>query len=177
MLPSERTVVYDTVTLHIFSTMDRMDLLLDLYGHKPQPRWAEVVHGEVVKGRNHPESNVSSARILNTPWMGAPAVPKDTGMVLRIQAALATDDSKKDANLGEAESMVLAIETGGIFVTDDKAAYDLAIHRADLGPDRVMDSCALLRAAQAENLIDAAGVREFHLAIAPHRSMRCRCQY
>lgn len=143
-LTSETPVIYDAVTLHIFAHMDRLDLLDAEYGHRPDPRWTDEVHAEVVRGRSHPESLITSGRILEATWMRAPGSPSDTLEVLRIQAALATPGRSQDKNLGEAESMALAIETGAIFVTDDKAAYDLARKRPDLGRDRVLDACSIL---------------------------------
>jgi predicted nucleic acid-binding protein len=177
MLASEMPVIYDAVTLHIFSEIGRLDVLTSTLGHRPEPRWTDEVHSEVLKGKNHLESVASSSRILDLAWLGLPRTPVDLPLVFRIQAALATSGRSQDKNLGEAESMVLAIEVGGAFVTDDKAAFDLARRRKDLGSERVHDACAILQLAEQRFIMNADDVKQFHLEIAPKRSMRCRCQY
>lgn len=177
MLASEMPVIYDAVTLHIFSEIDRLEVLTSTFGHRPEPRWPDEVHSEVLKGKNHLESIASSSRILDLVWLGLPRTPLDLALVIRIQAALATPGRSQDKNLGEAEAMVLAIEVGGVFVTDDKAAFDLARRRKDLGFERVLDFCAILQFAEQQLIMNADDVKQFHLEIAPKRSMRCHCQY
>jgi predicted nucleic acid-binding protein len=178
--PQQRSVpvLYDTVTLHIFSAADRFDVLVNLFGHRPVPRWCRTVKEEVEAGLNHRGSKESSLRILSQSWLSehdAPAA-RDQTKVAKIQLSLSRPGKRPRADLGEAESMVVAMETGGVFVSDDHAAYDMASRRPELGANRVLDSCQILSRAQGESLISAREFRDFHLACAPEkRVMRCRC--
>lgn len=177
MLPSEMPVIFDTVTLQVFAEMDRLDLLIQLFGHRPTPRWSTEVRAENVKGQNHADSMLRCTRIIESGWLGNDEAPSDLALVLKIQAALSSGVNADDKNLGEAESIALAIERGGVFVTDDKAAYDLARKRPDVGVARVLDAHTILVLAESQSLLTSADVKQFHIDVAARRSMRCRCQY
>lgn len=173
-LASDQPVIYDSVTLQHFSAIDRLDILHEIHGHRPTPRWCDEVFKEVVAGASLLESHDWCDRIVKTAWLGNPAAPQDLLKVMKFRAALGSAEK----NLGEAESMVLAIETQGIFVTDDRGAFDFAARNPDLGPGRVMDSCMLMRIAEGQGYLTEDDVRDLHVLIRDvPRSMRCRCDY
>lgn len=103
--------------------------------------------------------------VLSAAFLGLPheiplaALPE----IYRIQVALSSGRRPAGAqHLGEAEGIYLADKLNGEFVTDDNAAYDLAVKR--LGPARVLDTVDLLRecvkhremtASEAQHVADA----------------------
>lgn len=174
VLPGSQPVIYDAVTLQHFSAVNRLDILQELHGHRPTPRWTDEVHNEVLKGRNHNESKEWCDRLASTSWLGTPTAPNDLVRVMRFRSALGSTEK----NLGEAESMVLAIEIGAIFVTDDRGAFDFAARNQDLGRTRVLDSCALLKLAEGQGYLTADESRAFHVDVADvSRFMRCNCTF
>lgn len=176
MLASDQPVIYDTVTLHHFAAANRLDILVSLHGHRPEPRWSDEVEDEVRNGLGHPDSASRSRLLLSQTWLGQSSQPSNQKLVFKIQAALATPENQR--NLGESESMALAIETGAIFVTDDAAAYDFALHMPEFGHGRVLDTCQLLSIAEGNAEISSSDVARLHEEMANDgRTLRCRCIY
>ncbi|AOX65737.1 hypothetical protein BJK06_08220 [Curtobacterium sp. BH-2-1-1] len=179
-LPSETSVIYDTVTLHHFAAADRFDILRELHMHRPIPRWVASGKNEVEDGLNHIDSRQRSQLILAQTWFDVPG-DADAAETLELQIAISEPgelQKYKKKNLGEAEAIVLAKATGAILVTDDNGAYDFASKAQQLGPGRVFDACQLLDQAVIDGYI-VDGVRwDVHRAVRDaNREMHCKCKF
>ena len=150
-----RSVLHDAVTLNHFGAADRLDVLESRHAHLDEPRWAEEVRLEVQKGVG--QQNPHCQRVLDQDWLGkAYEVPqKDQTALYLLWVGLNDGRRPPEHHQGEAESIFLAEECGGIFLTDDNGAYDFASKRPKLGPGRVIDSVDVLQEAVAMDEISS----------------------
>jgi len=146
-------VLFDAVTLLHFACVGRLNLLAARYGHRTLPRWAEAVHDEIVRGQ--PVAGPECAAILGAVWLGEPAKPaaSDRRGIQRLWVGLNEGREPPIEHAGEAESIYFAEKLGGVFATDDNAAYDFAERR--LGVGRAIDTVLILREAVAMDEITA----------------------
>lgn len=167
-------ILFDTVTLEHFAAANQLSLLKATFAKYDEPRWVEQVQIEVTNGAALTKSRAFCEPVLELDWLGTPVVG-DLGETLHRKILLGGSDDT-DEHLGEAESIVVALEMGAVFVTDDAGAYDHARHRAVLGPNLVKDSCELLWMACGAGHIDDAAITQFHNDVFDvGRTMRCRC--
>lgn len=125
-----------------FATVERLDLLADLYGEGCA--WTEAVALEIRRGakdRPHLRSLVGAT------WLGTPVGSEDplaTAEIFRIRRALGGSTAEPNQHLGEAESIYHASRTHstGAFATDDQDAYTVAQRRGLF----VIDTPDILRA-------------------------------
>ena len=164
-------VIFDAVTLQNMAVAGLLPVLESVHPSAELPRWTEVVRGECEDGR--PRQHCVD--VCNCTWLGDPAEPADLTRVMRIQQALSAPGDAPRRNLGEATSIALAIEYGGTFVTDDRAAYRYALRMSDLGTGRVQDMCWHLETAISFGDLTQAQVDQAHHDVAAaNRTMRCR---
>jgi hypothetical protein len=78
----------------------------------------------------------------------------DQGGIFRMWVALNGGLHPPVGNAGEAESFYFVEKLGGMFATDDNAAYAFAERR--LGASRVLDTVDILRVAIRDGHISAA---------------------
>jgi hypothetical protein len=153
--------IIDAVTLKHFSCVEWLTVLQLRTADRPMPRWVNAVRDEIWAGMgSHDCDHVLAAGFLGTPH----EIPLgEYAEVYRIQVAL--NDGRQPAgakHLGEAESMHAADKLNGQFITDDNAAYDLAVKR--LGQARVFDTVDLLRECVAHGELNASEAQ--HIADA-----------
>jgi hypothetical protein len=161
-LPADGPRIFDGVTLRHFGAIEQLSLLAARVKGYPLPRWTRAVRSEVLAGLGRPDCDaVLGASFLGLPFEVAYA---DLGAVFRLQVALRGGPSDHDSSrdLGEAESIFVADQLNGAFITDDAAAYDFARRR--LGSSRVFDTVDLLR--EAVRLGDLESSEAQHVADA-----------
>lgn len=132
----------DAVTLRHFGCIESMSILESRTTDRPHPRWTFAVREEIWAGMGRHDCDV----VLSSAFLGPPhQVPMAEFVeVYRLQVALSSGRQPAGAqHLGEAEGIYAADKLNGEFITDDNAAYDLAVKR--LGPARVLDTVDLLR--------------------------------
>jgi len=157
--------------------IDRLPVLEYLYSDRPTPRWTPAVKREVVKGTKVPRSRDFCHRILNLTWLEDPIEPKDTSAVLYLRSQLSKSDQSQSANMGEAESIILAREVSGSFMTNDFGAYGYAGRTEYLGTSRVLTACDALHEAYNYNQMSLSDVEQAHDQIRLERNMICECQF
>jgi hypothetical protein len=165
-----RPVLFDTVTLRHFAAVGRLDLCATFCTTHDSPRWAEGVQGEI---RAAAATEAHCQAILAAGWLGEPASVDTKGMTELIDLHTALNEGRRPPidHLGEAESMLIAESTDGIFATDDNAAYDFAKNRSSLGPGRVIDTVEILQVLVADGDLtprDAADVANAMAAAGRH---------
>lgn len=152
--------ILDGVTLRHFGAIESLALIdarvVRCYG----PRWTEAVRSEILAGMDQPEcANVLAAAFLGTPIEIAVG---DMAEVFRLRSRLSNprDDTQLGPlrNLGEAESIFVADQLHGSFVTDDGPAHDFAVKC--LGPNRVLDTVDLLREAVAKGELEPSEAQQ-----------------
>ena len=164
-------ILHDAVTLLHFAVAGRLEVLRGRHEFAPFPRWTDAVRSEVEAGARL--SMPGCADILNAAWLGDPMVPAGADLHGVFQLLVGLNEGRRPptAHAGEAESIFVAEKLGGIFVTDDNAAYDFALRR--LGPGRVKDSVHVLREAVASGELSASQALESaELIESSSRSLR-----
>lgn len=146
--------LHDAVTLRHFAAAMRLDILEQLNGHHPEPRWTEAVSDEIGAAARFEPHCVA---IQQSTWLGSPFVAgvSDATAIYHLQIGLNDGVSPATKHRGEAESIYFAEKLGGCFATDDEAAFAYAKQRPALGDGRVFDSIYLLRRAVANDEITA----------------------
>lgn len=157
--------------------IDRLPVLEYLYSDRPIPRWTPAVQREVIKGSKIPKSQILCQKILSLIWLDQPIEPQDTNAVLYLRSQLSKPDEPQSANMGEAESIILAREVSGSFMTNDFDAYGFAGKTAYLGTSRVLTACDALHEAYNYNQMSLSDVEQAHLQIRLERNMICDCQF
>jgi len=148
MVTTAEPRLVDAVTLRHFGAVHRMDVLearLQGYSH---PRWTEAIQDEILRYIDEDDC----ATVLASGFLGTPYHIPDEAFaeVFRLQIALGGGTDALQ-NLGEAEAYWVADHKNGTLITDDYAAFDLAVK--NLGSNRVMDTIDILReAVRAEDL-------------------------
>jgi hypothetical protein len=137
-------LLHDAVTLRHFASCQLLSLCASLHSTLPVPRWTEAVHDEVQRAAAIGRQDC--AAILSEVWLDTPITPsiKDQRGIYRIRIALNRSPHPPNQDAGEAESIYFAEQLGGLFATDDNAAYAFAERR--LGAGRVCDTVDILRA-------------------------------
>jgi len=157
--------------------IDRLPVLEYLYSDRPIPRWTPAVKREVAKGAKILKSQIFCQEILSLTWLEEPIEPKDTSAVLYLRSQLSKPDQPQSANMGEAESIILAREVNGSFMTNDFGAFEYAGRREYLGTSRVLTACNALHEAYNYNQMSLSDVEQAHLQIRLERNMICECQF
>jgi hypothetical protein len=135
----------DAVSLRHFGITEHLAALKHVLFAYPVPYWTDAVRSEILAGIGHPDcDNVLAASFLGTPHQ---ILTTELAEVMKIRIALSDGKGRPTEHLGEAESIFLADKFNGAFITDDRAAYDLASRR--LGHCRALDTVDLLREAVA----------------------------
>jgi hypothetical protein len=140
-------LLYDAVTLRHFAAVGRLDILEERHAFRPGPHWTEAVHDEIVEAATLGLPGCHA--ILAASWLGEPLAPSanDLRPVLATQIGLNDGRRPPTQHAGEAESIYFADKLGGIFATDDNAAFEFAATR--IGVARVVDTVGILREAVA----------------------------
>ena len=146
-------VLYDSVTLRHFAVISRLDLLQACHGTRDKPRWTATVKKEIATSASLGNSECRSLLEMN--WLGEAVAssPQDLKAITHLKISLGNagfeeeDDAVTSKNLGEAESIQIALRLGYCFTTDDNDAHRVASGR--LGSTRVFDTVDLLRLAVA----------------------------
>ncbi len=178
-------MIHDAVTLRHFAAVQRLDVLRDCHGHRPEPRWTEGIRAEIKSAMHAGKSHC--ADVLAAAWLGDPAVPSvaEMGDVYRLQVGLNDGREPPRGDRGEAEGIYFAEKLWGQFATDDNGAYEFAARRPSLGPGRVIDSIQILQTAVANGDISATEARDIANAIEKvgrslrpvHRGVRDRAYF
>lgn len=144
-------VLFDAVTLRHFAAAGRLDLCEAYCRARPLPRWTQEVHDEIESALN--AGVYHCRRILEAEWLDEPFYPLNADLrpIYEIKVALNDGESYPIEHGGEAESIHVAEKVGGIFATDDNAAYDFATRRPTLGIGRVIDTVDILRSCVASD--------------------------
>ena len=137
-----------------------MNLLDQMHGSRPLPRWAEAVRDEIEEAKLRGISHCGV--VLANAWLDE---PEEIGLadvvgVERIRAALTSPGESDKRNLGEAQSIFLAKRFEGFFFTDDNVAYSWARDSGMLPGHRVIDSVEVLRRAVGDTLITSNEARK-----------------
>lgn len=169
-----QSVIYDTCLLSHIAEIKYLHVLDFLYADRPKPRWPPAVKREVMRGA---KLHDFCQQILELEWLGEPQEPRDTKAVLRLRSQLSEQDDPQTANLGEAESIILATEVDGYFMTNDFAAYRQAGAIRYLGTNRVLTACDALKEANDYGQITLVDVEHAHRQIRLNRTMICNCQF
>lgn len=147
---NSKPMIFDAVTLRHFGAAEALEVCRQLAEPRNFPRWTDAVSSEIARGvRLGREECIS---VQECAWLGAPQEPDivDLTAITLLQRALSTG-AAAEGNAGEAESIYFVEHFGGIFATDDNAAFDFACRR--LGRDHVVDTVDLLRQAVSEGVI------------------------
>lgn len=166
-------VIYDTCLLSHVAEIGYLHILDFLYKDRPEPRWTPAVKREVTKGA---AIHVFCKQILALTWLGEPQEPQDTNAVLHLRNQLSSQDDPQTANMGEAESIILAREVNGSFMTNDFGAYYRAGEKQYLAPNRVFSACNALNEAREYGKLSPIEVEEAHNLIRAKRRMICDCR-
>lgn len=143
-------ILFDGVTLRNLAVAEQLDLCPSLHADRPLPRWTSAVAREIAEGASF--GNDDCITVQEFAWLGAPIEAELDNLAPIFRLSVALRSGKKDVHhLGEAESIFWADKLGGLFVTDDNAAYDFAARR--LGGGRVIDTVHILREAVAAALL------------------------
>lgn len=147
-------VLFDAVTLRHLSVCGHLSTCQVIHGARPLPRWTGEVKHEIELAASLGFAGCGA--ILSQTWLGAPQTPSLTDLVgiVRLQIALNGGGHSLTDNGGEAESIYYAQLLGGIFATDDNAAYAFAARR--LGAVRVIDTVDILRSGVAAGALTSA---------------------
>jgi hypothetical protein len=148
----------DTVTLRNFAACDALDTLETLCNPFDPPYWAEAVQAELISRqvRLVGLERQKCRYILAQTWLGAPIDPPidEQMQIFAIRTALSAGvDEHRLEHLGEAQTIWVAEQHGGLIATDDGPAFAYAAQR--LGPDQVIDTVDLLRIGVSQGLIAA----------------------
>lgn len=151
----------DAVTLRHFGITERLEVLKHVLLPYPPPHWTDTVRSEILAGIGQPDcANVLAASFLGPPHQIPTA---ELAEVLKIRIVLSGGKSHSTENLGEAESIFLADKFNGVFITDDRIAYDFASQR--LGHCRALDTVDLLREAVATGYFESSEAQQVADAI------------
>lgn len=150
------TGVVDAVTLQHFAAAGRLDVLQELLYDCDPPFWTGYVREEILIGSGIEHCD----DVLSAGFLGVP-IDGDASATVAMHTRIAGFD-EPDKHWGEAESIVVADERVGIFITDDALAYDFAQRR--LGDARVFDTVELLHRGVHHGVMSAADA----LLIANH---------
>lgn len=164
-------VLHDAVLLLNFAKANALGLLRERHGHRPGPRWVAEVHSEVERGASLLGSLDLCRPVLGSAWLGDPE-PASTELAVLFRYCTALG-GQHPQHLGEAASVRCAELIGGLFATDDNAAYDWAERR--LGVGRAIDTVRILEDAVAmgeTTAADAAAAVESIRADPSPRSVR-----
>jgi|SRR5215204_2795668 len=134
-------VIFDACTLENFAVVGRLDLLQALY--QDRSTWTDGTELEVRRGaaeRPHLQALIGAA------WLGTPLAadePLAIQQIDRIRRSLGGSPGLPTQHLGEAQAIhhVSTVESGAIFATDDRDAYNLAKRRGM----NVLDTPDILR--------------------------------
>lgn len=171
-------VLYDAVTLRHLACAGKLDVLPDVHGARDEPRWTQVVYTEIQNGANTIDGHDQCAAVLKFDWLGEPVEPGNLKLTLQLRIGMTAPGGPPSKNLGEAQSMALAIELGGSFATDDSGAYDFAANHPRLGRAHVLDACEIFQLAEANGSMTHREVVDAHRAIAAAgRTMHCTHRY
>jgi hypothetical protein len=151
----------DSVTLRHFGITEHLAALEHVVLAYPLPYWTDAVRSEILAGIGRPDcDNVLAASFLGTPHRISTT---DLAEVMKIRIALSDGKGPPNEHLGEAESIFLADKFHGAFITDDRAAYELASRR--LGHCRALDTVDLLRETVATGYFNSSEAQQVADAI------------
>lgn len=150
------TRVVDAVSLRHFGVVDQLSVLEQVLSPFSSPCWTESVRSEILAGFGNPDCN----NVLRASFLGDPIqIPlQNMATVLKLQIQLGGGTHQPTAHLGEAESIFIAEQSNGAFITDDFAAYNFAQKR--MGDNRVFDTVDLLREAVVSTFLSPSEAQQ-----------------
>lgn len=168
-------ILFDTNALWTLEVTGLLTLLPKICDGMLEPRWSEVVFYEVDR---HSKNVTACMNVKNFSWLGEPKGSDNHGLIYEIRRRMAGSTASNTKNLGESESIAIAKDLGGKFVTDDRDAFQISSLYQYTGLANTYNTCSLLNYGMGFGFIDINTIELFHKeAYSNGRKLICGCDF